>query len=144
MSPSPTTEHRRVSRRLFMGISLFTEETKIGEAFYAPYDVFLDEHSNAVQPDIVYVSAANAEVIKRDAIHGVPDMIIEILSQSNSKHDLIKKKELYQRFGVKEYWIINPDTKETIGYTLKDQTFIEQERLTGSIKSAVIGNTFSF
>ena len=50
--------------------------------------------------------------------HGVPDLVVEILSPSNREHDLVKKKNLYEKFGVKEYWIVDPQTKAIIAYTL--------------------------
>lgn len=65
---------------------------KGAEVFFSPYDVFLDEHSNVVQPEIVFVSAENKSIIKEDAIHGIPDMLIEILSPSNADHDLFLKR----------------------------------------------------
>lgn len=144
MSPAPTPKHQRIIRELAFQIINHIKEKNNGELLFAPCDVFLDEHSNAVQPDIIFIASANLSLIKDDAIHGVPDMLIEVLSQSNSKHDLVRKKDLYQKFGVKEYWIIDPDTKETIGYSLKDKIFNESGKFTAKIQSVVLGQTFSF
>ena len=90
---------------------LYAEEKEIGEVYTAPFDVYLDEHVNAVQPDIVFVSAAKLSIIDR-YIHGVPDLIVEVLSDGNEDHDRIRKKALYERFGVSEYWIIDAATKK--------------------------------
>jgi Uma2 family endonuclease len=139
MSPSPTTRHQVILRQLAFVIFDFIKHKRKGaEIFFSPYDVFLDEHSNAVQPDIVLVSAENKSIIKEDAIHGIPDMLIEILSPSNEDHDLVRKKDLYEKFGVPEYWIINPETKETVGFFLKDGKYRESGHYAGKIHSAIL------
>ena len=143
MLPFPDISHQSILGDVMCAIEGFVSRKRMGELLFG-CDVYLDEHSNVVLPDIIVIAEANLHIIKEDAIHGVPDIIIEILSQSNSKHDRVKKKELYERFGVKEYWIINPYTKETIGYTLQGQTFIELGRFMGSIKSVILDSTFSF
>ena len=57
----------------------------------APFDVYLDEHANAVQPDIVFVTKKNRSIIELH-IHGVPDLVVEVLSEGNKSHDLTKRK----------------------------------------------------
>jgi len=71
-------------------------------------------------------------------------LIIEVLSPGNSRHDLVRKKELYEEFGVKEYWAIDPDTKETTGFLLKGGIFESQEAHLGRIHSALLDQTFIF
>jgi len=142
MSPSPTTRHQMVLRQLAFVILDFIKHKKKGaEIFFSPYDVFLDEHSNAVQPDIVFVSDENKSIIKEDAIHGVPDMLIEILSPSNSDHDLVRKKNLYEKFRIPEYWVVNPETKETIGFFLIQGKYEESDHSVGRIHSVILDNT---
>lgn len=98
-----------------------------------------------MQPDIVYVASLNSFIVKEDeSIQGVPDLIIEILSSGNSKHDKITKKELYEKFAVKEYWVVNPDTKETLGYQLKEGIYIEIESTIGKIHSVLLTHSFEF
>ncbi len=119
MSPSPTGKHQRVLTKLFLRIGLFIEQNGLGEVFAAPFDVFLDEERNAVQPDFFFVSKDNLSIVDNEGtVHGVPDLIIEILSPGNKTFDQVTKKELYERYGVKEYWTIDPGTRETKGYTL--------------------------
>jgi Uma2 family endonuclease len=141
MSLSPTTRHQIILRQLAFVIFDFVKHKKRGaEVFFSPYDVFLDEHSNAVQPDIVLVLAENKSIIKEDAIHGIPGMIIEILSPSNADHDLVRKKDLYEKSGIPEYWIVNPETKETVGFFLKDGKYRESEHYVGKIHSVILDN----
>ena len=141
MSPAPTPKHQRIIRKLTIAISSFVDNSNLGEVFMAPCDVFLDEHSNAVQPDIIYVSAEKKIIIREDAIHGIPDMLIEILSPGNSDHDRIRKKNLYEKFGVPEYWIVSPETKETVGFFLKDGKYTESWRHVGKIHCVLLDNT---
>src|SRR5438105_4567114 len=88
MSPSPIGRHQRLITRLAIQIGNFIEQKKLGEIFVAPFDVYLDEEENAVQPDLIFVAAKNLSIVNDDdVIHGVPDLLIEILSPGNPEHD---------------------------------------------------------
>jgi Uma2 family endonuclease len=143
MSPSPITPHQRTIGRLFTRMASFVEENDLGEVFIAPYDVYLDEENNAVQPDIIFVAKKNLSII-RDHIHGIPDLLVEVLSPGNMNHDTLRKKNLYERFGVKEYWIVDPKTRESIGYHLEDGKYREFFRSIGAIQSELLNNDFKF
>lgn len=118
MTPSPTTKHQRISRKLEFFIEKHVVENNLGEVFYAPYDVHLD-NENVLQPDILFVSKERTAIINEKNIKGVPDLVIEILSESTAYRDVIQKKKLYARFGVKEYWIVACDDKLIEVYQLK-------------------------
>jgi Uma2 family endonuclease len=77
-----------------------------GIVVVAPMDVHMNE--NTVQPDIVFIRNENIHIVKNQRIEGVPDLLMEILSPSTGKHDRSRKKALYEAFGVKEYWIVDP------------------------------------
>ena len=143
MSPSPIRRHQQIIGKLFSEMYQFAAKKNIGEVYVAPFDVYLDEHANAVQPDIIFVARENASIVK-DHIHGVPDLLIELLSPGNKSHDTVKKKNLYEKFGVKEYWIIDPQTKESIGYTLDGKVYKEFFRSTGEITSRLLDATFNY
>ena len=146
MSPAPSPAHQQTTRELaFAILTHLKEHNKGGQLFFAPCDVFLDEHSNAVQPDIIFISPEKESIIKADAIHGVPDLVIEVLSPGNSQHDLVTKRSLYEKFGIPEYWTVKPETKETVGFLLKDRKYVELDRDTGKIHSVFLGKTtFAF
>lgn len=145
MSPTPVTNHQRIIRKLSVQIDLHLDANKLGELFFAPFDVFLNETSNAVQPDILVILNENLGIIdEKSTIHGVPDLIIEVLSPGNKKHDLVIKRALYEKFGVKEYWVIDPSNKESIGFSLKDYSYVEFYKGTGDIRSRLLDSTFSF
>lgn len=79
----------------------------LGRLFIAPVDVVLDDE-NTVQPDLVFVASANTRILRQRAIFGAPDLLIELVSASSVRRDRYGKKDLYARFGVKEYWIGDP------------------------------------
>lgn len=143
MSPSPFTIHQMVITELLSSIHSYMKLTNSGHVFTAPFDVYLDEENNAVQPDIIIILKENEGIIKNH-IHGVPDIVIEILSEGNINHDLIKKKELYERFAVKEYFIIDPRTKLVRSYEIQDGKFISKAEQTGKVTSVLLHRTFDF
>ena len=144
MSPAPTPKHQRIVGKLYRVLTDYIERSNLGEVFISPCDVFFDEAANAVQPDLIILLRENSSFIGEDAIHGVPDMLLEVLSPGNPGHDLIRKKELYQKFAVKEYWVIDPDTKETFGFILRDGQYSNPYKLTGRIKSPLLNQEFTF
>ena len=81
---------------------------------------------------------------KGDLIKGGPDFIIEVLSPGNKKYDTEKKKTLYEKFGVKEYFIIDPDNKEVITYYAVNKKFVKQVSVKGKLKSKLLKKVFSF
>jgi Uma2 family endonuclease len=123
MTPSPVTEHQRISRDLGFEILKSVRENDLGEVFYAPYDVYLDDE-NVVQPDILFISKERLNIIGEKDIQGAPDLVIEILSENTAYRDFVQKKKLYARFGVKEYWIVIPGEELVEVYILKDKTYI--------------------
>jgi Uma2 family endonuclease len=144
MSPSPNYHHQDILSELVMIIRFHVKKYRLGSCLVAPMDVFLD-NKNAVQPDILVILATNMVILTDDGkIKGAPDFIIEILSPGNKKHDTEKKKVVYERFGVKEYFIIDPDNKEPISYYLVNNKFVKQESLKGKIKSKLLKKTFTF
>ena len=108
MSPTPVGRHQRILLKIAAQMLQLVENNNLGEVFVAPFDVYLDESSNAVQPDILFISKEKTLIINEDGhVHGVPDLIVEIVSPGNKRYDTVVKKELYERFGVREYWIVN-------------------------------------
>jgi len=143
MSPSPVRQHQRLATHLTSLMNLFVTENSLGEVYAAPFDVYLDETSNAVQPDIIFVASNNLGII-RQHIHGVPDLVVEILSDGSREHDTNRKKVLYEKFGVKEYWIVDPQTKEAVGFELQNGIYVELQKAVGSLQSKLLQHTFPF
>lgn len=123
MTPSPVPYHQWISKNMGYEIEKFIRENKLGKVFYAPCDVRLDDE-NVLQPDILFISGERLGIIGEKNIQGAPDLVIEVLSESTAYRDLVKKKRLYASFGVKEYWVVDPNEKTVEIYSLKDKAFV--------------------
>jgi len=141
MSPTPRIRHQGLSGSLYRALANWLQGKECAP-FYAPVDVFLpdgveDSTETVVQPDILVV--CDGGKIGEEGIFGAPDFIAEILSPSTAYKDLSNKLKLYERSGVREYWIVNPDTGSVFRYVLKDGLYgSATEILFGaSVESAV-------
>ncbi|WP_170006057.1 Uma2 family endonuclease [Bacillus fonticola] len=127
MSPSLSTKHQRISRKLLIQFDTFLNQ-KPCEVFHAPFDIELKnenmEGTKIVIPDISVICDKSGFTDTKYV--GVPDLVVEILSPSNQSHDLITKLNLYMKYGVKEYWIINPMLHTVTVYSLNDDDMYEQ------------------
>ncbi|MGZ4159193.1 MAG: Uma2 family endonuclease [Neobacillus sp.] len=127
MTPSPSTEHQRISKKLLIQFDQFLNE-KSSEVFHAPFDIELKtenmEESKIVIPDLSVICDKSGFTESRYI--GVPTLIVEILSPSNQSHDLITKLNLYMNFGVNEYWIVNPMLHSVTVYSLNKERLYEQ------------------
>lgn len=108
MSPAPTPKHQKVSRKLQTILILALERTGQGEVYNAPIDVVLGRY-DVVEPDLVFIRTDNLRIVGDKNIQGIPDLLIEILSPSTRRSDVLVKSPLYARFGVPAYWIVDPD-----------------------------------
>ncbi len=121
----------------------FVEDKNLGITRAAPYDVYFDEH-NIFQPDIVYLSLKNISLVQNNGLHGAPDLIVEILSPSTAVYDKLNKKLVYEQYGVSEYQLIDPFTKEVEGYQLINQKYLKPEITQGSFYSPLLQQQFVF
>ena len=139
MVAAPSTFHQSVLINLVNDLKNFLNREKVGKVFCAPIDVKLSDR-NVVQPDIIFVSQNNSNIITENNVEGTPDLIIEILSPGTAYHDLIEKKEIYERFDVKEYWIVDPKKQRIEIYQNINQRFELNQRieLEGTVESLVI------
>jgi Uma2 family endonuclease len=109
VTPSPNRRHQRISRRLTLMIGNWLEDHPIGELFAAPFDVVFSNF-DVVEPDLLYISNERAaQALTELHVKGVPELVIEIASPSTRNRDETIKRRLYERFGVTEYWVADPD-----------------------------------
>ncbi len=139
MVAAPNTGHQIISAYIEVELYNFVQKKQLGQVLDAPVDVVLSE-SNVVQPDILFISKENLDIIAEKNIAGAPDLIIEIISPSSAYYDLLEKKELYATYNVKEYWIVEPKKKWIEVYLNKNGKFELDQRVeqTGVIKSCVV------
>ena len=110
MAPSPIVVHQRILRNLGWVLVAYVEDRGIGEILYAPMDVVLSQ-TDVVEPDILYISRERNRIILEKNIWGAPDLIVEILSSSTKARDRKAKWALYAEYGVREYWIVDPEAR---------------------------------
>lgn len=120
MSPAPSTRHQKIVRNISWIIGSKKSKLNGCSFFVAPTDVLLDDF-NIVQPDIFVV--CNQKQIKEKFIKGAPILVIEIVSPNTAYKDTKIKKDLYEKFGVKEYIIIYPDLEIAEKYILKSKKY---------------------
>lgn len=144
ISPSPLSIHQKLLYKIASKLFEKIESQNEGEVIIAPFDVKFDLTRNAVQPDILVILKSNANQIKDGRYVGVPDLIVEILSEGNKDHDLIIKKDLYEKFGVKEYWIVDPETQLALVFSLREKTYQKIGDSIGKIDSHLLKAEFSF
>lgn len=122
MTPAPNPRHQIILGRIFRGLSDFVEQREAGIVLLSPLDVYLDDE-NAFQPDVIFIATERMETIKKDGIYGAPDLVIEILSPSTAHYDSREKFRVYERSGVQEYWIVDPEMNSVEVYVTKEGKF---------------------
>ena len=126
MSPAPSRIHQKIISKIITELNNYiTSNNGECEVYPAPFDVILvnddDEVNNSkniVQPDISVI--CDKDKLNDKGCIGSPDMIIEVVSPYNPNNDYIKKLNLYDKYKVKEYWIVNPMKNTILVYTLED------------------------
>ena len=112
MSPSPTPDHQRIALNLSLQLAPFIREHHLGELFIAPLDVLITRSPlQTRQPDLLFVSTSRRAIIGPQQIEGGPDLIIEILSPSNTRADMELKLQDYWQVGVQECWLVSPEAR---------------------------------
>ncbi|KWT86740.1 Uma2 family endonuclease [Candidatus Magnetominusculus xianensis] len=110
VGPSPFGKHQKISQRILWIVLSHVKNNDLGDVFYSPLEVIFEEGINRFQPDILFIRKDNM-VIFQDYVRGVPDMVCEIVSQGTYRLDTATKKEIYEKYGVPEYWVAIPELK---------------------------------
>ena len=129
MSPAANLGHSGIIMRLCMIIGSYCEENEdCGQFFADDIDVHLPD-GNVFRPDFTVVLKENEHILNwKGDINGTPDMVVEVLSKSTKKRDMTVKKDVYEKNGVKEYWIVDPWAKSVSVYLLRDgKYFLDNE-----------------
>jgi Uma2 family endonuclease len=144
MSPSPSIPHQLLLSDLHVLIYNFLKEHNYGKVIPAPADVYFESLESVIQPDLLVILNENLDKIKDNGIHGAPDIVIEILS-SNRRYDTRRKRELYEKASVKEYFMIDPENKKVTLLTLNSNNVYEQTyEEVGLFTSEIISCNISF
>jgi Uma2 family endonuclease len=109
VTPSPNRKHQKVSGNLHLSIGMWLEDHPVGQIYYAPFDVIFSMF-DVVEPDLLYMSNERAaRVLTDDNVKGAPELVVEIGSEGTRGRDETIKRRLYERSGVAEYWVVDPE-----------------------------------
>ncbi len=106
MTPPPTTDHQLIIMNLIRILASYIERRKLGLLLTSPVGVVLGQ-TRIVQPDLLFVAKSRRSIVRKDAVHGAPDLMTEVLSPSTASLDRGRKLKAYEGSGVKEYWIVD-------------------------------------
>lgn len=126
VSPSPKTRHQRLVGRLYLALGTHIEQKGGGEVFVAPFDVVLSD-VNVVEPDLLFIAGDQSQILTDANVQGAPALAIEVVS--DPRMDRVRKRDLYARFGVLEYWVVDPDADRVEVYRLQARGYAKPEIL---------------
>jgi Uma2 family endonuclease len=122
VSAAPYLRHQTVLGELHATLHAFLKANRYGRLFVAPADVLLSRH-DIVEPDLVFVSNERLDILTEKNIQGAPDLVVEVLSSGTKQIDQGLKLERYERFGVQEYWIVDPNRNTITLYRLEGERY---------------------
>jgi Uma2 family endonuclease len=109
MAAAPTPDHQAIVLELSSTLNSFVREHRLGRVFVAPLDIVIRRDPlRTRQPDVMFISNARRSIIGLQVIEGGPDLVVEVLSPTNTRQELQEKLQDYQTTGVREAWIISP------------------------------------
>jgi Uma2 family endonuclease len=138
VSPAPKSKHQTVVWNLTMLLGKFLGDHGLGVGRSAPMDVVLADDS-VVQPDLLVVRKERLEIIGEDGLTAAPDLVVEVLSESSRKRDHAAKRHLYAEYGVREYWLVDPDVERIEIHVLEGADLVLKSIVSeGAFESPVV------
>jgi len=142
MAPTPTVSHQKVILRMASVLQQFVSQNRLGEMFISPLDVVLPS-GEVVQPDIFFLNTKQAErVSAAKRVEEVPPFLVEILSPGSITHDTVRKRELYEQNGVREYWIVDPKERAVAQLVLRRKHYALTELGEADVVKGVVLSGF--
>ena len=121
MMATPTSNHNRVTGNIYHLFRTYLGDRKC-EPFPDREALYLEDDAEEYQPDGMIV--CDPDKVKPDGVHGAPDLVVEVLSPSTGKNDKGHKKAVYEKHGVREYWIVSPAERSIEQYVLENGSFV--------------------
>jgi Uma2 family endonuclease len=149
MPPAPTPDHQWILKRISSRLDNFVEERDLGVVLFAPVDLLIQrEPLRTRQPDVLYLSAERTGIRGRAELRGLqfleipPDLVVEVLSPSNTRRDIEGKLEDYRRIGVRECWLASPEaeTVEIMSLSAQETGMTSIFGVNDSLRSQVLGD----
>ncbi|HEV7237789.1 MAG TPA: Uma2 family endonuclease [Thermoanaerobaculia bacterium] len=122
VNPAPVPRHQRIVKNLLLSLELYFRAHHNGEVLQSPIDVVLAE-DGIVEPDLIVIKSERASIVGEKNVKGAPNLVIEVLSDGTRRIDEGKKRKLYERSGVDEYWIVDPEAELVKIYRRVDAAF---------------------
>lgn len=141
---TPNTIHQALLRELSYNFVTYQKQNKGRcQTFFAPYAVFINrDEYNYLEPDLLIICSHGEEDDRhqKDGCHGGPDFVLEIVSPSSKRMDYMKKLEKYEAAGVREYWIVDPQTERVLVYDFEKDNFLIQYTFEDTIPVGIYGD----
>ena len=122
VTPAPRTKHQRISGTLFFTLRNHIVTHRLGDIYAAPIDVILAP-ATVVQPDLIFISNDRLYIVTERAVEGTPTLVVEILSPTTQQTDRVTKAQLYAKYGVPHYWLIDPEQQVLEAYELSGEQY---------------------
>ena len=143
MSAAPRDIHQAVLFDIAFEIQTFLKRNKKGQLRISPYDVHFS-NQNIFQPDLVFIKTENLHRIEEKGLAGAPDLVIEVLSPTTSQLDYEDKRLVYEKYGVSEYFIVDPGTASVDYFYLINGIYEAQESVRSKIISKLLDTEITF
>jgi len=130
VTPCPNLRHQQILGRLYLAVGNWLEAHSAGQVLFAPFDVVFTQH-DVVEPDLLFVLREHeaSKLVEKHALGA--DLVVEVASPSTRRRDATIKRELYERAGVREYWIVDPDKAVVRVHRLDGARFASPFELSG-------------
>jgi len=136
MTPAPNPRHQRLVGAIYRILYAHVRSRGLGEVLLSPIDVILSDIA-IVQPDVVYLERSRAGAVSSRGIEGAPTLAVEILSAWTASIDRQRKRQLYARYAVPFYWIVDPDARAVEAHVLGPEGDAQVERVAGEGRAAL-------
>ena len=131
VTPPPSVLHQRVSGNLGRLLMNHVIENDLGIVLFAPVGVVL-ERATGVQTDIIFIATSRLSIVQERAVHGAPDLVVEVMSPSTAARDRGVKKGVYARAGVSHYWLVDPRKHALSALCAQDGRYVVEAELAGN------------
>lgn len=131
VTPAPSPLHQEISGNLFRILAQHVKARGAGNVFYSPIDCIVSDIT-VVQPDLLYLDPGRLNLVRDRGIEGPPTLMVEILSPTTTAIDRSTKRQLYAKYGVPHYWIVDPEARVVEAYVLSEGAYQLSARVAGS------------
>ncbi len=135
VTPAPVPKHQLVAGAIYGEMRAHVRTHGLGVVFVSPIDLMLADDT-VVQPDVAFVAADRKDLIGEKFLERAPDLVVEVLSPSTRRIDLVRKRKVYEEHGVREYWVVDPEVDRVEVFVREEGRLVLREEVTeGEVRS---------